>query len=277
MSEGSSPESIPARTEEASIVDFIGLRFLDISLTEAAEELTRDARRGLRRIAFFVNAHCCNVAARDPRYAAALAQAGPLFADGFGMALAARLWGCRLRDNVNGTDLFPLLCALAAAHGVPIALLGAKPGVAAACAARMSERHPGLRVVFTRDGYTDAGDPERTIADINRSGARILLVAKGVPMQECWIMQYAAALDAPVLMGVGALFDFYSGRMPRAPALIRRLRMEWLFRLILEPRRLFGRYVLGNPLFLYRALKIRFTDAGETASVRLRGRGNSPP
>lgn len=246
---------------EAAVADFLGLRFHDLSLSEAAEELVGDAEHGVRRRVFFVNAHCCNVAARDPHYAAALAQAGPLFADGAGMALAARMWGRRLRGNVNGTDLFPLLCELAAARGVPMAFLGAKPGVAAACAARMRERHPGLRVVCTRDGYGDAANSERTVADINRSGARILLVARGVPLQECWITQHAAALAPPILMGVGALFDFYSGRMPRAPLPLRRLRMEWLFRLAIEPRRMFGRYVIGNPLFLCRALKLRFAGS----------------
>jgi N-acetylglucosaminyldiphosphoundecaprenol N-acetyl-beta-D-mannosaminyltransferase len=115
-------------------------------------------------------------------------------------------------------------------------------------------------VAYTRDGYADAGDPARAIAGINRSGARILLVAKGVPRQECWIAAHAAELAPPVLMGVGALFDFYSGAVPRAPLAMRRLRMEWLFRLLVEPRRMCRRYVLGNPAFLYRALRLRLND-----------------
>jgi N-acetylglucosaminyldiphosphoundecaprenol N-acetyl-beta-D-mannosaminyltransferase len=262
---------------EFASVDFLGLRFRDIALHEAASMLVRDAEHGVRRIVFFINAHCCNIAATDKNYADALRQADLLFADGFGVALAARMWGQRLRDNINGTDLFPLLCELAAARGVPIALLGAKPGVAEQCAARMSARYTGLRVVFTRDGYADAANPERTIASINRSGARILLVAKGVPLQELWITQHAEAINLPILMGVGALFDFYSGRIRRAPIALRRLKLEWLFRLSLEPRRLFTRYILGNPLFVYRALKMRLMDNETPSTTAARDQKGSPP
>ncbi len=98
---------------------------------------------------------------------------------------------------------------------------------------------------------------------MNASGAGILLVALGVPRQELWIEQHAGELRTPVVVGVGGLFDFVSGRVRRAPRPLRALRLEWLFRLVREPRRLFGRYVLGNPLFLMRALRY---------ALRLRGR-----
>jgi exopolysaccharide biosynthesis WecB/TagA/CpsF family protein len=82
----------------------------------------------------------------------------------------------------------------------------------------------------------------------------MLFIAKGVPDQELWISAHAAQLSAPVVLGVGALFDFYSGAIPRAPQYLRRLRLEWLYRLWCEPRRLFRRYVLGNPEFVTRAV-----------------------
>jgi len=232
----------------------MGMRFWDVAVPQAAGFLVDQALAGKRLQVYFVNAHCVNVAARDSRYAGLLRTAPLLFADGAGMALAARLGGSRLEHNVNGTDLFPELCAAAAAAAVPVAFLGARPGVAAECARRMTQQHPGLRVVWVADGYLTPLEEAARLQELNASGAGLLFVAKGVPLQELWIAEHAAQLSVPVLLAVGALFDFYSGTVRRAPPLLRRLRLEWLYRLVQEPRRLFRRYVLGNPEFVMRAL-----------------------
>jgi exopolysaccharide biosynthesis WecB/TagA/CpsF family protein len=237
----------------AELREFLGLRFWDVDLETAARFLVQQADAGRRLEVYFVNAHCVNVAARDAAYAALLEQAPFLFADGFGMSLAARFAGLRLEHNVNGTDLFPVLCRTAAAAGVPIALLGARPGVAQACADRMQRSHPGLRVAWTGHGYLDRAEELAAIDAMNASGAKVVFVAKGVPAQERWIAAHRARLEAPVVLGVGALFDFYSGTVRRAPRLVRRLRSEWVYRLAREPRRMAGRYLLGNPAFLARA------------------------
>lgn len=238
----------------ADIREFIGLRFWDIPLPRAARFIVDRAARGEPTQVFFVNAHCVNEAAAHPDYAKLLANAPFVFADGAGMALAARFSGTRLVHNVNGTDLFPLICQAAAAAAVPVALLGARPGVARACAERITRMFPGLRVVWTDHGYLTPEQERARLADLNASGARILFVAKGVPVQECWIADHADRLAAPVVLGVGALFDFYSGAVRRAPRLVRDLRSEWLYRLMLEPRRLSRRYLLGNPAFIARTL-----------------------
>jgi len=133
-------------------------------------------------------------------------------------------------------------------------MLGAAPGVAAKCAEAMCRKYPGLRVAWVQHGYLAPEEEASQIEELNRSGAKLLLVAKGVPGQELWIARNAGRLAAPVLLGVGALFDFYSGTIRRAPALLRALHVEWLYRLALEPRRMFSRYVLGNPVFMARAL-----------------------
>jgi N-acetylglucosaminyldiphosphoundecaprenol N-acetyl-beta-D-mannosaminyltransferase len=177
-----------------------------------------------------------------------------VFADGVGMALAARFARTRLEHNVNGTDLFPLICEAAAVARVPIALLGARPGVARACAERVEQMFPGLRVAWTEHGYLAPEQERQRLDDLNASGARILFVAKGVPRQESWIAENAERLATPVVLGVGGLFDFYSGNVKRAPRLVRELRSEWLYRLMLEPRRLSRRYLLGNPTFIARTL-----------------------
>lgn len=245
------PQGEPAA---AKLREILGLRFWDVELDAAAHFLVRAAGRDTRVPVYFVNAHCVNVAARDPSYARLLQDAPFLFADGAGMAFAARLTGAPLANNVNGTDLFPRLCAAAAAARLPVAFLGARPGVAQKCAALMEQEHPGLRVVWVADGYLSADAEEQQLAELNVSGARLLFVAKGVPTQEHWIAAHAAQVAVPVMLGVGALFDFYSGTVSRASPLVRKLRMEWAYRLAQEPRRLFRRYVLGNPEFLARAL-----------------------
>jgi exopolysaccharide biosynthesis WecB/TagA/CpsF family protein len=256
------PPASPEVVRAGAVREFIGLRFWDVALPEAARFVVERAVQGTPTRVFFVNAHCVNEAARNPGYASLLADAPFVFADGVGMALAARFSGTRLTHNVNGTDLFPLICEAAAAASVPIALLGARPGVARACAERMQRAYPGLQVAWTDHGYLDPEQERLRLADLNASGAKILFVAKGVPAQECWIAEHADQLATPVVLGVGALLDFYSGNVKRAPRLVRDLRSEWLYRLLREPRRLSRRYLLGNPAFIARTLLWRTLSHG---------------
>jgi len=136
--------------------------------------------------------------------------------------------------------------------GRSLFLLGARPGVAAAAAQSMRQRYPALRIAGTRDGYFDAAEEPAVIEQINASGADILLVAFGAPRQDLWLHQHRDVLAPPVRMGVGGLFDFYSGRIPRAPEWMREIGLEWAYGLLQEPGRMWRRYVIGNPLFLYR-------------------------
>jgi N-acetylglucosaminyldiphosphoundecaprenol N-acetyl-beta-D-mannosaminyltransferase len=236
-----------------------GLPCVDTEPAAAARDLVRWAKAQVGRRVAFVNAHSVNVSAHDRAFKQVLERADVIYADGIGMAMAARLHGTRLQHNVNGTDLFPYLCREAESAGVGLALLGAAPGVVDDCEQVLAARYPDLRIAWKHHGYVADEDYPALVEDINASGAGILLVAMGVPRQEQWIMEHWDRLTVPVVMGVGGLFDFVSGRMPRAPEPVRRLRLEWLFRLAMEPRRLFGRYVLGNPVFLARACRYALT------------------
>jgi exopolysaccharide biosynthesis WecB/TagA/CpsF family protein len=232
-------------------IDVLGASVIDAAPAEAIEALLAPGRRR----AFFLNAHCCNVMARDPAYAAALGRADMVLPDGIGVELAARMTGCRLTANLNGTDLGPQLMRAAAQRGLSVFLFGARPGVADRAAAALCLQTPGLRVVGTRDGYGGAADADAAVAAINASGADIVLVAMGVPAQELWLDRHADRLSARVTLGVGALFDFLAGVVVRAPAAVRRARMEWVWRLGLEPRRMAGRYLVGNAAFMVRAAR----------------------
>ena len=235
-------------------ITLFGLKIQNVKLSDASIRIVREANSSVRRKIYFVNAHCVNVAAMNANYLSVLHDADLLFADGIGMRLAARWAGLTIIDNVNGTDLFPVICRDAAIAGVKIALLGARPGIALRCAENMKSQYSGLNIVWIHDGYFKPDREADIIAAINDSGAQILFVALGVPMQELWIARHADSLKVPIVLGVGALFDFYSGAVPRAPLWMRQWGLEWLYRLMLEPKRLFRRYVLGNPKFIFRAL-----------------------
>ncbi|EAQ12973.1 exopolysaccharide biosynthesis WecB/TagA/CpsF family protein [Maritimibacter alkaliphilus HTCC2654] len=207
-----------------------------------------------RRRVHFVNAHCINLAARDLSYARALRSADVVLPDGAGIELAFRAVGHRMAENLNGTDFGPRLLAEAAGRGKSVFLFGGRPGTADAAAARLARDIPGLVIAGTRDGYEGARDTEAAIRAINASGADILMVAMGVPLQDQWIADHGDDLTPPLTLGVGALFDFLAGNVSRAPRLLRKVRGEWLWRLAVEPRRMFRRYVIGNPEFLFRTL-----------------------
>ncbi len=222
---------------------------------QAALDLVELARVGQRTRTSFINAHVINVAATNHSYSRVLAGMDRLYADGSGMALAARLNRSPLADNVNGTDLFPLLCAAARKAGVKIFLLGGKPGVAEAASETLESMGYGGVVAGTHHGYISKHeDNQNAIDEINASGASMLLVGMGVPLQDVWIAQNFGSLQTPVVIGVGGLFDFFSGNVSRAPAFLRSFGCEWVWRLMQEPGRLWSRYLLGNALFIMRAL-----------------------
>ncbi|MDZ3830808.1 MAG: WecB/TagA/CpsF family glycosyltransferase [Sphingopyxis sp.] len=231
-----------------------GLDLVCATRAHAAEEIVAMAAAGERATIQFVNAHCVNRARRDAAYRRTLARSDLLLPDGSGIAIAARLAGVPLGDNLNGTDLFPDICRNAAQRGQSIFLLGGRPGIAARAAQTMRTRQPGLHIAGTYHGFWRADEEEMLIDEINASGATIVMVGLGVPLQEKWIDRVRPCLAAPIVMGVGGLFDYYSGAIPRAPAALRAIGCEWAWRLLQEPRRMAGRYLLGNPLFLLGAV-----------------------
>ena len=201
--------------------------------------------------AAFINAHCLNIACRDGRYREILNRADAVWPDGSGMRLAGRIRGFPVPDNVNGTDMFPLLCA----KPYRIYMLGAAPGVAETAMEKAKKRFPAAHFVGAAPGFfADDAEERAVIARINALDPDILLVAMGVPAQEKWIDRHRAELRCGVALAVGGLLDFVSERIPRAPMWMRKNGLEWMYRLYQEPKRLFKRYIIGNPLFVLRLL-----------------------
>lgn len=198
----------------------------------------------------FCNAHTVNLAAKAPQFRRAL-QAMTLFNDGVGVDLASRwLYGTTFPENLNGTDLFPLLLHRLPA-GTSIFLLGGKQDVVADASASLAKAYPNIRIAGAHHGYFSTAEGEIVASKIAAAAPHLVVIGMGQPKQENWAAQYGRHLPAPTLC-VGALIDRQAGRVPRAPLWMRKLRAEWLFRLILEPRRLAKRYLWGNLVFLVR-------------------------
>lgn len=249
------PETAPPET-----VHLFGVPIANASKDEAVEWITARLRAGGPPAQVnFVNAHCVNTAARDPEYRRILLNSERNFADGAGMRIAARVLGAPLRDNVNGTDLYPILIRRLNHTGLRIFPLGAAPGAAEAMRDNALRGHPGLCVCGTHHGYFTEAEEPAVLETVRAARPHLLLVALGVPRQEKWLARNLAKTGAAVGMGVGGLFNFYSGRIPRAPVWMQRIGMEWLHRLAMEPSRLWRRYLLGNAEFLLRTLAWRLT------------------
>jgi N-acetylglucosaminyldiphosphoundecaprenol N-acetyl-beta-D-mannosaminyltransferase len=227
----------------------------NVSMNEALDRIEGAIARREKRCVFFVNADCVNISAEDPRYHRVLRRSDAwVFGDGLGIRIASRISRQPVKENVNGTDMFPRLCERCATNGSSIFLVGAKPGVAEEVKRRMEALQPGLVIAGTEHGYHDAFHWGEVVGRVNASKADVVLVAFGAPRQEMWIAEHREALDASVVIGVGGLFDFYSGRMPRAPNVVRKASLEWAWRLAMEPRRLWRRYLIGNLRFMGRVV-----------------------
>jgi N-acetylglucosaminyldiphosphoundecaprenol N-acetyl-beta-D-mannosaminyltransferase len=242
----------------AARLRILGHRVDNLTMAATLSRLAAWLEESVPRRVAFLNADCVNQAAARAAYRAALGDADMVLADGIGMRMAGLLLGQRVCENVNGTDLFPRLCAAVAGTGHSLFLLGGRPGVAEGVAAWVAANHPHARVAGLHHGFFSAQDEPRVIAAIRESGASVLLVALGAPRQDEWIHGHLAGTGARLAIGVGGLFDFYSGRVSRAPGWMRELGLEWVYRFLQEPGRMWKRYWVGNAVFLARVLRERW-------------------
>jgi N-acetylglucosaminyldiphosphoundecaprenol N-acetyl-beta-D-mannosaminyltransferase len=172
--------------------------------------------------------------------------------DGVSLLLAARLYGRSLRERVAGVDMFQTLCGLAAENDLHVFLLGGRPNSAHLTAERLKQRLPILRIstYCPPIGFekTSAG-LEATVQVVRAAKPDLLFVALGAPKQEYWIYEHGLKLSVPICVGVGGSFELVAGVVPRAPQWIQKYGCEWLYRLCLEPRRMWRRYLIGNLRF----------------------------
>jgi len=244
--DGNNPREVPP------ILHFWGINIVNTTMTEALDWIEQRVQNNQKALIAFVNPACLNIAYTNQAYHQVLQNVDRILPDGIGIKIGCRLLNQSLLANINGTDLFPRLCERVADHSYSLYLLGGMDGVAEKAAITMQQRYPNLKIAGFHDGYFSDQQESSIIEMINNSGAAILLVGFGVPKQELWLASHRDQLNPIVCMGIGGLFDYYSGRIPRAPVWMREIGLEWSWRLIQEPSRMWKRYIIGNPLFLYR-------------------------
>lgn len=245
---------------------------LDTGDAAWAEGVVRERLQGSTDLLHIVtmNAEMAIQAADNASLADIIRGAGLVLPDGSGVVWAAARRGRPVR-KMAGVGFVESIARACVATNRGLYLLGAAPGVAEAAAEVLRTRHPGLAIAGVRDGYFSAGEETAVLEEIRRTGAGALLVALGVPRQEVWIRQHAAALGVQVAMGVGGSFDVISGRLQRAPGWMIALHLEWLYRLVQEPWR-WKRMATLLPRFVRAAIaserRERYTGQGDPRSGR---------
>ncbi len=226
------------------------------------EDLLKLIRLDKHALVLNVNVHAMNLAYEQPWLKAFFNQAEIVFCDGRGVVWGAKLLGQSIPITINYGYWMWRLGAFLEAQNFSIYLLGGKPGIAEQAAARLHDRFPLLRIVGTQHGYFDktagAAENARVIDGINAVKPDVLLVCFGMPLQEAWLQAHWDALQVKVALTGGAALDYTAAVLPRSPEWMSAIGMEWFWRMIIEPRRLWRRYVIGNPKFLTRILRAKF-------------------
>lgn len=231
-------------------VPLLNGQFDPLTLPQTVDEVFHLLDTGKHGWLCTVNVSILMMMRSDVRLQKFVENAALVVADGQPLVWCAPWLGQKIPERVTGVDLVDAICARAARQGKRVYLLGAAQSVVATLAQRLQQRHTGLLIAFS-DGYFK-GDEARSRAEhVRISKTDILFVGMGVPRQEIFLEEQWARMDAGVGIGVGGSFDVLAGLRARAPAWIQKIGMEWLFRLIQEPRRLFMRYLVTNCQFVW--------------------------
>jgi len=244
------------------VVHVLGVRVDDLPLETLLSSFDEVIQARRSAVFAYVNIYAINLASALPWFRQFLNDCELGYCDGAGVQLGAWIGGERIRYRHSPADWFWALCERALERGYSMYFLGSRPGVAELAAKEVRRGLPGLAVSGMHHGYFDqakgSDDNRRLIQSINELNPDILVVAMGMPLQEAWIRDHLRDLSVRVVLPVGALLDYVSGRLRRPPAWMTRNGLEWLGRLILEPMRLWRRYLIGNPLFIWRVMRRRF-------------------
>lgn len=234
-----------------------------ISLDETLDEIEKIIARGVPTQHVVINASKVNLMEADPELASIVNECPLINADGASIVWAAKKLGVPLRERVTGIDLFQRLVGLASEKGYRIYLFGAKEEVVTKVKAIFEDRYPGIQIVGYRNGYFTEADEPQIVSDMADSGADMMFVAFSSPKKEYWVHKYIDQIGIPFVMGVGGSFDVVAGVTDRAPTWMQEHGLEWFFRFIQEPGRLWKRYIIGNLKFVALTYRYKFAKKGE--------------
>jgi len=234
----------------------LGIHVDDITLSEFLTTIKKTVSTGQKKIFANVNVNAINIAYEQGWYRDFFNQCDIVFCDGYGVKLAAALCGFTIRERITSADMMWRLAEFSEKKEITLFFLGSKPGVAEKAAAQLQARNPRLQILGCYHGFFEkspASDENRTVISmINACKPDVLILGMGMPMQERWLVDNWDGINAHVALTGGAVFDYVSGELKRAPRWMTDHGLEWLGRLFIEPRRLWKRYIIGNPLFFWR-------------------------
>lgn len=240
-------------------MQLLGLPVHRVAPEEVHAFIVNTIANGQKAILLSLNVFCVNLAMRHRWLYEFIRGAQLVYCDGDGVRMGLKLLGHTPGPKITYNEWLWHLAGLCETHGLRLYLLGAKPGIVDEAAANLIARHPALTIAGTHHGYFDKQGVENheVVERINDAAPDVLLVCFGMPAQERWICDNWKRIDAHVFLKGGAALDYASGRLAKAPSFMVRWHLEWLYRLFQDPVRLFDRYVIGNPLFLFRVLSER--------------------
>jgi N-acetylglucosaminyldiphosphoundecaprenol N-acetyl-beta-D-mannosaminyltransferase len=247
--------------DDIEAVNLLGVHVCTLPVESLVNFVSRTTLAGGKARAVYANIYAINLAQDLAWFRDFFNRSDVVYCDGFGVKWGARLLGLRIPTRYTPPDWIKLLAVECTRQSFSLYLLGARPGVAEKVAVILNQQFPDLRILGTQHGYFDKSpdsiENETVLKAINATSPDILLVGLGMPLQERWLMENWARLKVKVALPVGALFDYLAGEFPRAPHWMTDHGLEWLGRLIVEPRRLWRRYLLGIPRFLWLVLRLR--------------------
>lgn len=234
-------------------IDILGIKVDRVGMAETIARIEEFIAEGSPRLVITPNVDHLIKARKDREFKRIYDETDLSVPDGVPLLWAAKFLGTPLVERVNGTDLFEALCARAADCGYRLFFLGAAPGIAAAAAAELEQRHPGLNIVGTYsppfDFFESAGENKKIEDMILMARPDILFVGLGAPKQEKWIHRHMRNLRVPVSIGIGASFEYVAGCTARAPLWMQRTGLEWLYRILESPGRYWQRYFVEDAVF----------------------------
>lgn len=238
-------------------LNILGLNLHPVDADAVHRFIEETIQRSQQALILNLNINAVNLALQNAWFKEFVNAGQLVFCDGDGVRWGLRCLGIHPPPKVTYNVWMWQLGDFCQSRGYSLYFLGGKPGVAEEARQKMLVRFPALKILGASDGYFEKRglETEARIAEINRLAPDILVTGFGMPVQEKWLMENWGAVKAHIFLNGGAVFDFISGRVKRAPEWLVRMEMEWLYRFYLEPKRLFKRYVFGNPYFFFQIFK----------------------
>jgi N-acetylglucosaminyldiphosphoundecaprenol N-acetyl-beta-D-mannosaminyltransferase len=255
-------------------IDLLGVRVHLLTEDRLHNHIAKVIRQGRKELILNVNVHCYNMIFKSRWLKDFLNRANITFCDGAGVMLGAKIMGTKkIPQRITYADWMWNFSKFAEKEGYSFFFLGAKPGVAEKAAQKLQEQYPGLEI-STHHGYfdkaADSAENQEVIEKINASKANILVLGFGMPIQEKWLEENQEKLDVNISLTGGAVFDYLSGELKRGPRCLVDNGMEWLARLLIEPKRLWKRYLVGNTVFIYKVIAKRLVNITREATAKAR-------